>query len=201
MTIPEMIQGVQKSLGVDVDGVAGPQTWVAIYNALAEPEALVIPANIGGPVDARSLKNIETLLPEVRPYALALVNAAKEQGITIKVISGTRTYAEQDALYDQGRTKPGPRVTNARAGFSNHNFGLAFDCGVFEGATYKPESPLYKVVGSIGKSLGLEWGGSWASFSDEPHFQLRPQWATGENESKMLAELRQRKEAGLPVFV
>jgi len=45
----------------------------------------------------------------------------------LKLISGLRTYEEQDALYAQGRTAPGPKVTNAPGGHSNHNFGLAFD--------------------------------------------------------------------------
>nr|WP_295770097.1 M15 family metallopeptidase [Rhodoferax sp.] len=41
-----------------------------------------------------------------------------------------RSCAEQDALYAQGRTAPGNKVTNAKSGDSNHNFGIAFDIGV-----------------------------------------------------------------------
>ncbi|MEO8506247.1 MAG: hypothetical protein ABI593_01300 [Betaproteobacteria bacterium] len=38
----------------------------------------------------------------------------------------------QDAPYRQGRLgNPGPRVTNARDGQSNHNFGIAWDIGIF----------------------------------------------------------------------
>ena len=48
----------------------------------------------------------------------------------------------------------------------------------------------------MGMDLGLEWGGSWKSFKDEPHFQLRPRWAAGINEREMLAELRARRESG-----
>lgn len=36
-----------------------------------------------------------------------------------------RTFSEQDALFAQGRTKPGKIVTNAKAGLSYHNYGLA----------------------------------------------------------------------------
>lgn len=55
--------------------------------------------------------------------------------------SGLRTYEEQNALYAQGRTAPGNKVTNAKGGFSNHNFGIAFDIGIFEGAKYLGDSP------------------------------------------------------------
>jgi len=147
-------------------------------------------------VDDRSEKAIGTLLPQVQPYARALVKKAAQHGITIKVIAGLRTYEEQNELFAQGRTKPGRIVTNARGGFSNHNFGIAFDVGVFEGASYLGESPKYKAVGALGMDLGLEWGGNWKTFLDEPHFQLRPKWAGDMRERDMLAELRTRKDSG-----
>ena len=114
------------------------------------------------------------MLPQVQPLARALIESAAAIGIAIKIISGTRTYDEQNALYEQGRTKSGRIVTNARGGYSNHNFGIAFDIGVFEGGRYLDESPAYKAVGALGMKLGLEWGGNWKTIQDEPHFQLRP---------------------------
>src|SRR5579859_3440231 len=75
-------------------------------------------------VDLRSEKNIATLLPGVQPYARALVHKAADAGIAIKIISGLRTYEQQDALYAQGRSKPGQIVTKAKGGQSNHNFGI-----------------------------------------------------------------------------
>jgi peptidoglycan L-alanyl-D-glutamate endopeptidase CwlK len=201
MEMRQMIEAVQRKLGVDVDGRAGPQTWGAIYAALVDstlgggpPEQAV------SKVDERSERNIATLLPEVRPLARALVQRAAQDGIQVKVISGTRSYAEQDALYAQGRTAPGMIVTKARGGESNHNFGIAFDVGIFEGTKYLENSPRYMAVGAIGIDLGLEWGGSWESFADQPHFQLRPTWAAELSEKQMLAALRSRIEAGSSVF-
>ena len=205
MDIEAIIRAVQKELGLGVDGKAGPQTWKAIYlrikgkkpdKAKAPVTTARLPAAATGTVDARSEKTIATLQPEVRPYARSLVLKAAAIGITIKVISGLRTYEEQDALYEQGRSKPGPRVTNAKGGYSNHNFGIAFDIGVFDGSSYVPESPNYKAVGALGVELGLEWGGNWTTIKDEPHFQLRPEWAANQSESDMLAELRSRKQTG-----
>ena len=209
MNLPDMIRAVQKAVGVDVDGNAGPQTWAAIYNKICPNAPAPVAATstssssppTGDKVDPRSETNIATLLPEVQPYARALVTKAAQNGITIKVISGTRTYDEQNDLYAQGRTKPGPKVTNAPGGYSNHNFGIAFDIGVFEGSSYKDESPKYKAVGVLGMDLGLEWGGNWKTIQDEPHFQLRPSWAADLSEKDMLADLRERKDEGKGVYV
>lgn len=201
MKIEEMIAAVQKELGVQVDGRAGPQTWGAIYAHIVKPTVDGMPPGEAiDTVDARSEKNISTLLPEVQPMARALVQKAALNGIRIKVISGLRSYAEQDELYAQGRTKPGPKVTNARGGYSNHNFGIAFDVGVFEGNKYLPDSVKYKAVGVLGTDLGLEWGGNWTSIVDQPHFQLRPAWALDWTEKELLAELRGRFSSGDPVF-
>lgn len=194
MNVPDVIRAIQKALGIGVDGYAGPETWQAIYSRIV-PNAQPLTAT-SDKVDDRSEKVIATLLPEVQPYARALVTKADADGITIKVISGLRTYDEQNDLYAQGRTQPGRIVTNARGGFSNHNFGIAFDVGVFEGSQYLDESPKYKAVGVLGMDLGLEWGGNWKTFLDEPHFQLRPKWAGDMKERDMLAELRTRKDSG-----
>jgi peptidoglycan L-alanyl-D-glutamate endopeptidase CwlK len=205
--LSEIISAVQKALGVEVDGTAGPETWNAIYNRIcrgktgprrktAVAESVAVRAGARNRVDDRSEKAIATLSPQVQPYARALVKKAAQHGITIKVIAGLRTYEEQNELFAQGRTKPGRIVTNARGGYSNHNFGIAFDVGVFEGANYLDESPKYKAVGALGMDLGLEWGGNWKTFVDEPHFQLRPKWAGDMKESVMLAELRTRKDSG-----
>jgi peptidoglycan L-alanyl-D-glutamate endopeptidase CwlK len=146
-------------------------------------------------LDERSEIQIATLHPLTQKAARAFLGVAKtiaaKVGCDVKMISGTRSYMEQDALYARGRTTPGKKVTNAAAGHSNHNFGLAFDIGVFRGREYCGEHPLYNELGTLGKSLGLEWGGDW-KFCDEPHYQLRPHWATGMTERDMLATLRLR---------
>jgi len=207
MTLEEMIRAVQQVLGVQVDGRAGPQTWGAIHQALVGPTGTAAPAETASastpalaPVDARSERVIATLLPALQPLARALIQQADGVGIRIRVISGLRTYAEQEALYAQGRTAPGPIVTRARAGHSTHNFGIAFDIGVFEGSRYLTESPKYKAVGALGLELGLEWGGNWKSFVDEPHFQLRPAWAGAMTERQLLAALRERTATGQSLY-
>lgn len=191
------VKDFQVLRGLKPDGIVGPATWAALdANAAkmapakpAEPPAM-------GLVDERSEKMIATLHPAIQNKARKFVQEAALQGITIKIISGLRSYEEQDALYAKGRTTQGNIVTKARAGYSNHNFGLAFDIGVFENGKYVPESPKYKQVAHVGKWLGFEWGGDWKTIKDEPHYQMRPVWARGMPESSMLAELRRRKQSG-----
>lgn len=198
MKTGDMIRAVQRQLGVAVDGKPGPRTWGAIYQSIVRPQedphvAFTAPNDRA---NDRSEHVIATLLPHVQPYARALFFKALEVGITINIISGTRSFDEQDRLYAKGRTAAGAKVTNARGGHSNHNFGLAFDVGVYSGNRYLPESPLYKAVGALGIELGLEWGGNWKTIVDQPHFQLRPAWAADMPERSMLAELRQRTTLG-----
>jgi peptidoglycan L-alanyl-D-glutamate endopeptidase CwlK len=71
---------------------------------------------------------------------------------------------------------------------------------VFEGNQYLGDSPKYKAVGVLGMDLGLEWGGSWKSIVDQPHFQLRPGWACDLPERQMLAQLRERVSSGESLF-
>lgn len=187
---------IQAALGTVTDGIPGKNDEEALDSlqdaALAEYRASKAPAPvIGGSalVDERSELNIRTLLPEIHGRARALIKAAKDAGIDAKIISGSRTYAEQDALYAKGRTAPGSIVTKARGGYSNHNFGVAFDVGIFNGGDYLEDSPLYKKVGAIGKALGFSWGGDWTGFKDEPHFEYNPRGYT-------VSQMRERKAAG-----
>ncbi len=201
MSIDELVKAVQSTLNVTADGKPGVETWTAIYNKIVGKQQPKIDETVVGvTVDPRSEKNIATLHPKVQSMAKMLIEKAQNAGIQIKVISGTRTYDEQNDLYAQGRSKPGSVVTNARGGYSNHNFGIAFDIGVFEGSKYIPESSKYKAVGALGTQIGLEWGGNWKSIKDEPHFQLRPTWAQNLSESQMLSELRTRKANNTDAF-
>lgn len=199
MSIEKIIRAVQQKVGVEVDGKPGPQTWAAIHQVVIGKPVPATPSYIGK-VDERSEKVIAGLHPQVAPYARALISRGTALGIESKIISGLRTYAEQDELFAQGRTKLGRRVTNAKGGESNHNFGIAFDLGVFEGKAYVSDSSAYDVLGAIGVELGLEWGGHWQGFVDKPHFQLRPTWADNLSERELLAELRKRKAGGIDLY-
>lgn len=143
-----------------------------------------------GEFDPRTEDNISSLLPAAQIKAREFLNAVKGLPLDYRIISGTRTYAEQDALFAKK-----PKVTNARGGQSNHNFGIAWDVGIFENGKYyagatKKEDKAYVELGALIKSKvsDLEWGGDWKKFKDKPHYQL----ATG----KTVAQCRALLEKG-----
>lgn len=146
--------------------------------------------------DTRTELNIATLVPAAqfaaRKFMRAVLPAMALHGLTVKIICGTRTYAEQDALYAQGRSTKGPIVTNASGGYSNHNFGLSWDILFFD-ANGQPvwESPHYHECALIGEAQGLDVGAFWKSLKDEPHYGIK----TG----LTLAQMRARKANGEPI--
>jgi len=180
---------IQESLGITADGVPGPRTAQAVAAKLGIDTAAPAPAPSNGMIDPRSAANIATLRKDAQSKAREWLLKCLEAGINVKIITGTRTYKEQDALYAQSRTTPGPKVTDAPAGYSWHNFGVGWDFVVFD-ADGQPqwESPLMEKCGRIAESLGLEWGGQWTGFQDTPHIQIK----TG----CTLAEARQRVKDG-----
>ena len=118
------------------------------------------------------MAKLDLLKPRVRELAKRLVSECKKSGVQIVVTQTFRTIAEQDALYAQGRTKPGSIVTKAKGGYSLHNFGVAFDvCPIVNEKLAWSDTNTFKKIGKIGMKIGLEWGGTWASFPDMPHFQ------------------------------
>ena len=171
----------------DLDGLWGPQTDAA---ERAASRLYFEGLRDLGAADPRSEEVLWSLqVPAQRPMRLLLA-ALSGIGWTVRLLSGTRTYAEQQALYDQGRTAPGKIVTNARPGASWHNFGCAVDIGIFSAeGKYQTAAGPYRELGAIGSKLaGIAWGGSWASFPDWPHFQI--------STSLTIAEARKRFEAG-----
>jgi peptidoglycan L-alanyl-D-glutamate endopeptidase CwlK len=77
-----------------------------------------------------------------------------------------RSSEEEDALFEAGKSK-------ARGGQSYHNYGLAIDlCELTPDLKGIATWDMSKLV-PISQKYKLEWGGSWKSFKDKPHFELR----------------------------
>lgn len=172
-----------------LDGDYGPIT----HNAeLAFDKLFADAVAQHGMSDPRSEGVIATLLPKAQVSARKFLTIAKTAPFNVKLLSGTRTYAEQDQLYMKR-----PPVTRARGGQSNHNFGIAWDVGIFVDGVYYTgrnavEDKAYADLAALVKPKmpEIEWGGDWVSFKDAPHYQLK----TG----KTTAEVRALLEAGKP---
>lgn len=134
-------------------------------------------------VRSKSASKLAGLIPVVKAAAEALIDRCFSRGIPIVITQGLRTISEQDDLYAQGRTKPGPIVTNAKGGYSNHNFGMAIDFALLmpdgkavswdmkRDGNCNGTADWHEVV-TEAKALGFAWGGDWYSFKDYPHFEM-----------------------------
>lgn len=140
-------------------------------------------------MDKITIDRIKLLHPKVREEVQEIYEEICEalKGRAMCRFSYTlRTFAEQDALFAQGRTKPGKIVTKARGGQSYHNYGLAVDIvllvdrdgnGTFESAAWDTKTDFdsdkvsdWMEVVNIFKRYGWTWGGDWR-FVDAPHFE------------------------------
>ncbi len=117
----------------------------------------------------------EERLAEIMPALAALIHVLADrlvlENITIRVTQGLRTAAEQNALYDQGRTLPGRIVTNAQGYDSWHVLGCAVDVAPMDDGIpdWNPDHPAWARIVAVGESLGLQSGSAW---HDDPHFEL-----------------------------
>lgn len=139
--------------------------------------------------DKITLDRIQLLLPKLREEVTNMYDeicAALTGRARCRFAYTLRTFAEQNALYAQGRTKPGRIVTKAKGGRSYHNYGCAIDIvllidrdgnGTFEEASWEENIDFdgdkkadWMEIVTIFKQYGWEWGGEW-QFKDSPHFQ------------------------------
>ena len=138
-------------------------------------------------MDNITIERIKNLHPNIRQKALDAYQEANNvlgRGVRLRFSYTLRTFAEQDALFAKR-----PKVTNARAGQSFHNYGLAFDIvllydknldGVFEEASWDMVRDgdrdgiadwleVTRVLERYGFKNGfLKNGKKW----DFPHFQM-----------------------------
>lgn len=120
---------------------------------------------------AQRINNPHSLQPKVARLAQEMVEEMDHRGTPVRIVEGYRSHERQNELYAQGRTTPGNIVTNAKAGESMHNYGVAVDF-VFRREGYNASDAQWEELGKLGESLGFSWGGRWQSFVDKPHFEL-----------------------------
>ena len=117
-------------------------------------------------------RKLSDLLPSVALKAQAFIDACEKFDIDILITSTYRDKESQDALFAQGRTIPGTKVTNAKGGQSYHNYHIAFDfVPIVNGKAQWNDTVLFTRCGGIAESVGLEWAGRWTTFKEMAHCQ------------------------------
>ena len=133
--------------------------------------------------------------PRVAHCAEVHIKLCKIEGIRFDLTQGARSFAAQLAIWNKGRTAPGEpcthdgirrsvgscfehplgaTVTNAKPGYSWHNWNRAYDGKIttFEGDTTPDDvydGPWSRVV-ELGERSGMLAGGRW-KHPDLPHFE------------------------------
>lgn len=129
-------------------------------------------------------------LKGVHPDLVRLMEASIiNSPVDFTIIEGVRTAERQKALYAQGRTVKGTKVTNADGvkNKSNHqvkadDYGHAVDLYPFidgklritEGYVAGKLRVIADHIKATAKKLNIKvvWGGDWKSPYDPPHFQI-----------------------------
>ncbi len=131
----------------------------------------------------RDIDRLHSINPVLQEAVLDILEAMAILGFPMFVTSGVRTVAQQQALYAQGRTKPGVIVTNAdgvrvpsnhqtKSDGTGHAVDLAFvdDPDTPKTEIYDPNQP-WALMGAMAEAKGLRWGGRW-KFVDLPHVEM-----------------------------
>lgn len=122
-------------------------------------------------------------LTGVHPDLVLCAHNALDYGvIDFTIVSGVRTKAQQEALYQQGRSGPGKIVTwtmDSRHLLQDDGYGHALDVAPYvDGGIDWNNTENFYILSTImfrsAMELGveLEWGGFWKK-PDMPHFQLK----------------------------
>lgn len=107
--------------------------------------------------------------PDILEFERKFVRRMAKLGIPMFCHTALRDHEEQSSLYVRG-------YSNARAGQSPHNYGLAVDI-VHGTKAWELTQKQWELVGHLGKELAaqlgikVEWGGDWA-FYDPAHWEL-----------------------------
>lgn len=119
-----------------------------------------------------SSRKIGDCIPELQDKYALFESGCKLYGVDYILTCTRRTQDEQNALYAQGRTTPGKKVTWTLR--SKHIEGKAFDIAIIENGKidWSTSNPKWEIAGRIGQEVGLTWGGSWEKNKDYPHFEV-----------------------------
>jgi hypothetical protein len=120
-------------------------------------------------------ENIESglkkLHPKAQPTFRAFIHDLEEMGYKVIFTSGYRTFQEQIALKKQNSS-------NATAGFSQHNYGMAIDVNVVKDNKWLRKSSSKSDWEKTGipklakDKYNLRWGADFKGYHDPVHFDL-----------------------------
>lgn len=123
--------------------------------------------------DKRNAGILSSLCVKAQQEGENLLAAWEKEGIWVLLTQGYRSWAAQAWDYASGRYRPGPIITNAKPGWSFHQFKVAFDFVPADGngGIHYEDNNRYQQAITIAKTLGWESGQDFPS-PDKPHLQF-----------------------------
>ena len=134
-------------------------------------------------MDPISEQRLSEVHPKLAAQVRELAEELAEENISIRIVQGLRSWAEQQAIWQEGRDGSGniidaaKVVTHAKPGYSWHNYGLAVDVAPFDAGIpdWNRSHPAWARIVSVGESLGMVSGSTFKDCPDWPHFQMTGQ--------------------------
>ena len=155
------VRKFQTDNGLYASGIVDPRTRQKLFNPAPKDDFQSRPSS----------SDISSLNPYVASLARKFLELARANQLDVRITAALRSWAESDRLFAQGRWTPGEVVTNSRGGDSYHNWGLAFDAAPYENNQPSTNVQKFLRMGQLGQQVGLQWGGTFKSLVDYPHFQ------------------------------
>jgi len=132
-------------------------------------------------IDEKAHKNIHVVIsqseneymwvhPQIVEFWKAMHRECSQRKIPIKAFEFLRTRERQDELHSQGHT-------NATAGKSPHQYGLAVDI-ISATKAWDLSKKQWEIIGEIGKEVArkrnikITWGGDFETIWDPAHWQI-----------------------------
>lgn len=127
-------------------------------------------------------QSLDTLDYRLKPLCQAFLDQCRAAGLNIRLTFTYRTPQEQDSIYADGRSKPGPIRTNLNGTQSKHCITItdgtpasqAFDFMLFTNNWFPIKDgadPAYTKAGEIARGIPLKWGGDF-HHPDYDHCEL-----------------------------
>ena len=137
-------------------------------------------------------RDINELTPAAQQACKLFLERCAEKGLKVRITETYRSQERQNYLYEQGRTRPGNKVTWTKN--SRHTSRRAWDiCQNIKGKEYA-DSGFFKACGQIAKELGITWGGTWKQ-ADTPHFEIDTNWTEQKEDNTMTQQEREKFNA------
>ena len=137
-------------------------------------------------------RDINELTPAAQQACKLFLERCAEKGLKVRITETYRSQERQNYLYEQGRTRPGNKVTWTKN--SRHTSRRACDiCQNIKGKEYA-DSGFFKACGQIAKELGITWGGTWKQ-ADTPHFEIGRGWTEQKEDNTMTQQEREKFNA------